>query len=262
MVRSFGDDECGFLAGAVAYQIFFALLPLLFLIVGALGLFLTREQVRDEVAGFLRDVVPLLGERRVIDELAAGSTLSLGVGLLGTVWSVTAIHDALARALGAVFGRGRARPFVRDKLAAIGFAALLLLLALVSFAFSFVLQALSDVLRTVGLGEAERIALGFASPTFGLLAGIALFALIYRALPRRRLDRPSILLGAVVAAVLWELAKSAFALYSRNLGAFRAYGALALAAGLLTWIYLSAIILLIGAEVIKAVLAEREAPSA
>ena len=210
----------------------------------------------------MRDVVPLVGERRVIDELAAGSTLSLGVGLAGTVWSVTAIHDALGRALGVVFGRGQARPFVRDKLAAVGFAALLLLLGLLSFAFSFVVQILSDLLVTAGLGEAQRIALGIASPTFGLLAGVALFALIYRAVPRRRLDRSSILLGAAVAAVLWEAAKSAFALYSRNLGAFRAYGALALAAGLLTWIYLSATILLIGAEVIKAFLAERERPSA
>ena len=257
-MRTFGEDECGFLAGAVAYQLFFALLPLLFLLVGVLGFFLTEEQVRGEVTRFVRDILPLAGERRVIDELAAGRTLSLGIGLIGTLWSVTAIHDALGRALGVVFGCEPARPFVRDKFAAVGFAALLLLLGLLSFAFSFVVQALSDLLVTAGLGEAQRVALGLASPTFGLLAGIALFALIYRAVPRRRLRQTNILLGAVVAAVLWEVAKSAFALYARNLGVFRAYGALALAAGLLTWIYLSAIILLFGAEIIKAFAAETE----
>jgi uncharacterized BrkB/YihY/UPF0761 family membrane protein len=51
--------------------------------------------------------------------------------------------------------------------------------------------------------------------------------------------------------VLGELAKVGFGYLTRALGVFQAYGALAFAAGLLTWIYLTAIIILIGAEVIK-----------
>ena len=51
--------------------------------------------------------------------------------------------------------------------------------------------------------------------------------------------------------MLWEVAKIAFGVYTRGLGAFHVYGALAFAAGLLTWVYVTAIIILIGAEVIK-----------
>jgi uncharacterized BrkB/YihY/UPF0761 family membrane protein len=51
--------------------------------------------------------------------------------------------------------------------------------------------------------------------------------------------------------VLWEVAKLAFGYFTRALGIFAAYGPLAFAAGLLTWIYLTAAIILIGAEVMK-----------
>jgi len=51
--------------------------------------------------------------------------------------------------------------------------------------------------------------------------------------------------------VLWELAKIAFGFFTRSLGIFSAYGPIAFAAGLLTWIYVTAAIILLGAEVIK-----------
>jgi len=51
--------------------------------------------------------------------------------------------------------------------------------------------------------------------------------------------------------VLWELAKIAFGFFTRAVGIFSAYGPIAFAAGLLTWIYVTAVIILIGAEVIK-----------
>lgn len=250
--RGFADDECAFLAGAVAYQIFFALLPLLLLLVGALGFFLTAGDVRAEVERLLRQVLPVAAVPRLVEQVSEGRAASLGLGILGTLWAVTAIHAALDRAFQAVFGRASRTAFVRGKLAALGFAGLLALLALLSFAFSYVVQLLGDLLGAAGLGEAQRVALAVASPAYGLLAGFVLFFLIYRVVPRRRQPLPALVSGALVAAVLWEAAKIAFALFSRAAGAFQAYGPLAVAAGLLTWIYLTAVIALLGAEVVKA----------
>jgi membrane protein len=252
LASNFQNDECPFFAGAVAYQLFFALIPMMLLLVGGLAFFLEQERVRVEAAALLAQVIPITGERQLVDDLVEGRALSLGIGLIGTIWGVTAIHAALDRALQAVFGRSSARPFVRDKLSAIAFAVLLLLIAALSFAVSFVVQALSGWLDRIGLEAAQRLVLQVLSPLWGLLAGVVLFFLIYRAIPRRRLPAGSIAMGALVAGVLWELAKIVFALWVRELGAFRTYGALALAAGLLTWIYLSALIVLVGAEVIKA----------
>jgi len=68
---------------------------------------------------------------------------------------------------------------------------------------------------------------------------------------RERVDWTTARRAALVAAVLWEIAKIAFGFLTRTLGIFSAYGALAFAAGLLTWIYVTAAIILLGAEVVK-----------
>src|SRR5207244_3961490 len=89
------------------------------------------------------------------------------------------------------------------------------------------------------------------SPILGALVGYAFFYLVYRTVPRRRPPRRLAVQAALVSAVLWEVAKLAFAFFTRALEVFAVYGPLAFAAGLLTWIYVTAVIILIGAEVVK-----------
>lgn len=239
------------MAAAVAYQMFFALLPFFLLLVGVLGVFVTTQQLRAEVVVLLREVFPGGADRRLVDEIVSSGGLSLGIGLVGTLWGVTAIYASLDRALRSVI-TGGTRTFVRSRLEGLAFALLLSVLAVVSFSFSFVVQALAGWLRSVGVAATQRGALLIVTPLAGLLAGFVLFCVIYRIVPRRRLPGRAVAAGAVVAAALWELAKVAFALLTREVGVFSAYGVLALAAGLLTWIYLTALILLLGAEVMKA----------
>ena len=249
--RDFSQDDCGFMAAAVAYQMFFALLPFLLLLAGVLSLFLTSQQLRQEVVVLLRDVFPGAVDRRLVDEIVASGGLSLGIGLVGTIWGVTAIHASLDRALRAVI-QGGSRHFIRSRLEGLAFAILLSILAVLSFALSFVVQAAAGWLRSAGVATTPREALLIVSPIAGLLAGFVLFYVIYRIVPRRRMPRMAVVVGALVAAVLWEVAKIAFALLAREAGVFKGYGVLALAAALLTWIYLTALILLLGAEVMKA----------
>lgn len=256
--RGFSDDDCAFLAAAVAYQIFFSLVPLLLLIVGVFALFLTSQQLRSEVVVLLRDVSPGGVDRRLVDEIVNSAGLSLGLGLVGTIWGVTAIHATLDRALRAVI-QGGSRTFIRGRLQGLAFAGFLTVLAVASFSMSFVMQAAAGWLRAMGVATTQRVALELVSPVGGLAAGFVLFYVVYRVVPRRRMPLAAVAAGALVAAVLWEVAKIAFAVLTRELGVFRSYGILALAAGLLTWIYLTALILLLGAEVMKA-WSERRAP--
>ena len=240
------------MAAAVAYQIFFALLPFFLLVVGVFGFFLTSQQIRQEVVVLLREVFPGGVDRRFVDEIVTSGGLSVGIGLVGTLYGVTTIHASLDRAMRAVVGEGTGRSFIRGRLQGLAFAGLLSVLAVLSFAASFLVQAFAGWLRSVGVATTQRVALQIASPLAGLLAGFVLFYIIYRIVPRRRLPRSAVIVGALVAAALWEVAKFAFALLAREAGVFRVYGVLALAAGLLTWIYLTALILLLGAEVMKA----------
>jgi membrane protein len=105
------------------------------------------------------------------------------------------------------------------------------------------------VLAVVSL--AASLTAGPLAPVLGLGVGYVVFYAVYRYIPRSRVRPGTARLAALVSAVLWEVAKVAFGFFTRSLGIFSAYGPIAFAAAMLTWIYVTAVIILIGAEVIK-----------
>ena len=153
--------------------------------------------------------------------------------------------------LAAVLGTGGKRGFVRGNAEAFAFVAAIAVLAIVSIAVSYAALAAEGALTTAGLGGAIQVLLWLVSPFLGLAAGFVLFYCIYRFIPRSRVRPHTARVAALVSAVLWEIAKFAFGIFTRSLGIFSAYGPIAFAAALLTWIYVTAVIILIGAEVIK-----------
>lgn len=234
----------------MAYQLFFAILPLLALVIGALGFVFGSARAEQELAAVMRQIYPAITgqETQLVRQLVDGRAVSFGVGLVGTLLSATAILGSLDTAISHILGQDGKRRFVRDRLNGLGFISLLLALAIISFALSYGVQAAAGGLAGVpGL----RLLLEISGPLVGLGVGYAFFYLVYRLAPRRAVRRRGARQGALVSAVLWELAKVAFAFLTRALGTFQAYGTLAFAFGLLTWIYLTAVIILIGAEVIK-----------
>src|SRR5579859_6577174 len=128
----FAADECAFLAGALAYGLFFAIVPLLALAIGALGFVYGTDRATSELAGLLGQIYPVVGgeEMTIVRQLAAGRAVSLGLGVLGTIFAVTAIHGSLDVTLASVLGRTPERDFVRGKLEALAFAGGLLLLGI------------------------------------------------------------------------------------------------------------------------------------
>lgn len=218
-----------------------------------LGFVFGDERSSRQIAQLLREIYPsaTAQEVRIVRELVEGRALSLGIGIAGTVFSAGAIYGSLDSALAAVFGREGARSFMRRNLSALAFIGAVMLVAVLSFGVSYGTAAAQDLLRSLGLAAATRAAIGVAGTLLGALAGYALFLLLFRAIPRRRLPGRAVRRAALVSAVLWEAAKLAFGAFTRAVGVFTAYGPLAFAAGLLTWIYLTAVIILVGAEVAK-----------
>lgn len=253
LVRSFVADDCPFLAGALAYQFFFALVPLLALVVGVLGFLYGDEDSSRQLARLLREVYPSATneEVRIVREIVAGRAVSLGIGLAGTLLGATAIFGSLDSAFATILGRDKARSFARGYASALTFIGAVLLVAVLSIAVSYGAAAAQDVLRSQGLAQPARTAIGVLGAVLGAGAGFVLFLLIFSIVPRTRVPARTARRAALVSAVLWEAAKLAFGAFTNAIGAFTAYGPLALAAGLLTWIYLTAVIILVGAEVMK-----------
>ena len=253
VATSFSSDECFFLAGGVAYQLFFALIPLLALIVGALAFVYGPDRAQRELVEVLRQIYPsaTAQEVRVARELVDGRALSLGFGVVGTLLAASAVHSTIDTALAIVLGGGRKRSFLRGHAAAFGMVGGIAVLAVISFALSYGAQAAQDILASSRMDELARVLVAVGSPAFGLAAGFIFFFAIYRYVPRRAVPVAIVGSAALVSALLWEVAKVAFGFFTRGLGTFSAYGPIAFAAGLLTWVYLTAVIILIGAELMK-----------
>jgi membrane protein len=229
------------------------LIPLLALIVGVLAFVFGPDRAQRDLVQILREVYPsaTAQETRIARELVQGRALSLSLGVVGTVFSTMAIHGSLERALAVVLGREGRRTFIRGNVEAAAFVVALAGVAILSFGLSFGVAALSGALVQAGFGGLVWVSVRFLSPLAGLAVGFLFFFLIYRAVPRRRPPPRVAARAALISAVLWEVAKLAFGYFTRGLALFAAYGPLAFAAGLLTWIYVTALIILFGAEVIK-----------
>jgi membrane protein len=222
-------------------------------VVGVLGFVYGPDRAERELIQLLRSVYPSANaqEVRIARELVDGRAISLGIGVVGTILGASAVHSAIDLALAVVLVGGRKRSFVRGHLEAFAFVAGIALVAVASFALSYGAQAVQDALTAAGYGGGLRLAIAILSPLVGLAAGWLFFYAIYRYVPRSRFPVTVARTAALVSAVLWEIAKVAFGFFTRSLGIFSAYGPIAFAAGLLTWVYLTAVIILIGAEFMK-----------
>jgi len=85
-----------------------------------------------------------------------------------------------------------------------------------------------------------------------ILVDTALFVVVYRFVPNRRIRWASVLVGGLASAVLWEAAKQAFRWYIEGIGVYSAvYGSLGVTIALMMWVYYSATVFIIGAALIR-----------
>ena len=246
-------DGILFLAGGIAYQMFFSLIPIVALMVGVLGFVYGSAQAQRELAQIIRDIYPsaTLQEVRIARELVDARGVTLSLGLVGTLLAAGAVFSSIDSAIRFVLGSGRTRSFMRGHLEGIALVAAVLVVALLSVALSVGAQTAQAALTAAGYGQGTRLLIAVGSPLVGLAAGWAFFYFIYRYVPRVRVSAPTARMAALVSAVLWEIAKVAFGYFARTVGAFSAFGPIAFAAGLLTWVYVTAVIILIGTEILK-----------
>jgi YihY family inner membrane protein len=249
VAKKFGDDQAGKHAALLAYYGFFSLFPLLLVFVTVLGYALAnnpglQQQLIDTVIARFPGFGPQLqGSIRTIQ----GSGIGLVIGVLGTLWGGLGIAQSAQDAMNAVWNIPyKDRPNWWLRLAR-SLGALLLVVVAV-----FAATALAQ-LGTVGHGVLGRLPLGGS-----LLLNLVLLAALFQVLTATRLPWRRLLPGAAVGAVGWSVLQALGAwIVTRQLErANLIYGAFAIVIVLLSWLYLSAQLLLYAAEV-NVVLARR-----
>ena len=256
VIRAFVRHRDPQASSAIAYQVLFAIIPLTGLLLAAFGFFMQSPERRVRMIDLVIEVVPLQSNAFVIDAIRAVATQSVGltiVGLVGFVWSSTALFSAIREAFNATWEVRTPRSFLMGKLVDVGAMVGLGLLLATSLAGTVgvhLLQGLggSDPTRAV-----YRVLMPL-STMVGLVFPAAIsfltFLLLYRYVPNVRHCMGDVWMGALVATLLFEFGKHAFTFYVTYLSPVHsAYGALGDVMLFMLWMWLSSLVLLIGAEV-------------
>jgi membrane protein len=249
VLKKFGDDRAGQLAALIAYYGFFSLFPLL-LVFATAAAFLIRNDpgLRQSLLDSLLGLFPVVGTEigREIDESVrelSGSPAAMIVGILGALWTGTAVVAAAQHAMNDVWDVPRTE---RPGLLMRTVRAFLLLFV---FTGSVVVSTfLSGTGAETGWGAIVLKAIAVAGL---VLVSVAVFAFAFRILTVATVTWRDVLPGATVAAVGWTglLMVGTWVVDRQISRASLAYGVFAVVIGLLAWIYLAALLFLLAAEV-------------
>jgi membrane protein len=235
-----------------------AIFPALAALVSAYGIFFNPTTIKNSLA-LMKGAVPaeVLNQlNQQAERIAANGrgALSAGViiGILLSLWSAMSGVKAIMDALNVVYEKRETRSFTRFNIVALlitlaGFAAFLLAIASV--------VVLPIVLSFLGLGsEAAALTGTLRWPALLLMLLIGL-AVLYRYGPDRRRARLQwVSAGSVCAALVWLIGSYLFSWYLSNFANYNVtYGSLGAGAGLTMWLWISAIVVLLGAELNAAI---------
>jgi membrane protein len=244
-------DQVPLLAAGVAFYVLLALFPAIIAGVSIYGLVADPQTVRDQINQLAQTLSPetatLIGQQVQQVTSSAGGALGLAtvIGILTALWSASSGMKALITGVNLAYDEAEGRKFVKLR----GLSILMTLAAMVVLGVALALivgfPAVPDSWPTVLQWTAAI--LRFVLLAVLLMAGLAA---LYRYAPDR--DKPKwgwASPGSVVATVLWVLASVGFSVYVNAFGNYnKTYGALAGIIILMFWLYLTAFVVLVGAE--------------
>jgi len=250
-------DYAQSMGAALAFYTMFSIAPLLLIVISVAGLVFGEDAAHGEVFGQLRELLGDPGARAVQDLLEsagrpAESALATGFGLIFLFIGATSVFAELQDALDRIWRAPHRAPasgpwgWVRVRLLSFGMILGLGFLLIVSLAFSAGLAALTkwwDPLSTGWATLANASELGLS-----LLLATVVFALIYKTMPRVRVQWADVWIGAAVTSALFVAGKFLIGNYIGRSGVSSGFGAAASLVVVLLWVYYSAQIFLFGAE--------------
>lgn len=245
-------------AAGIAFNILTALVPTILLILFVLGNVLDTASVMDGLQKYAttylvaqeyrQDILPKLQAQ--IEIVIRNRGLAGLIGLLGLLWSASALASSIRVTLNKVLRCREVRSYFVYKL--YDFLAIMLIGVLVFLSITtgpllqLVMSASDRIGESLHLPELDA----FVSYGVNWVVTLCLFLVLFRYMPYQRQERHIIVIGALTGTALWETARYVFSIYVSEFGGLgRVYGTYAFFAAAALWIYASALMLLIAAEV-------------
>ncbi|MGH7447622.1 MAG: YihY/virulence factor BrkB family protein [Longimicrobiales bacterium] len=254
------QDQIFFMGGAIAFNVLVAIVPLALAAVGVAGFFLQAQEVvspADPVVQYLLQVLPPVSPafaaymRATLNDIVSQSTGLFTIGTIVFAWLATRLVGTLRTALREIFDIQQDRGIIAGKFFDLQMVFVAGTLLAINIAITFGLNRVTEA----GIGflriadQQGSLLQDLIGQALAFLTIWFMFVLIYRYLPARRIHWRTGIISATFTALLFELMKSAFALYFRNANYASTYGALGFIAIVVIYVYYMALAFILGGEV-------------
>ncbi len=246
-------DDVTHMAAGVAYYAILSLFPLALGVMAIFTPLLESDNVQNEALSFAENYLP--GSTEALSTnlaLAAGARGAQGaLSVLGLLWTASALFGAVSRAVNRAWDVHHDRPFYIAKARHIFMAMAVGFLFFSSVTITSTLQFLNVVYLPV-IGETELVSAWAAQALARLLpfiSSLGIFLLVFKYVPNTKTYWRYVWPGAVLTGLAFEISKSLFVFYVATIADYgRVYGPLGAVVVLQVWVYVSALLLIVGAE--------------
>jgi len=237
-----------FLAAGLAFFFLVTVIPLLLLGASTLGFVLSSEEASREVVAQVTRNFPVYRREitaailRIVDTRAVSGI----AGTLMLIFFSTPLLGATRLIMHKMLGVRQGGSYVGNFLLDAGMVLVLTVMLFAASSVTWLFQWFQDfVVRPAHLAPEWALGITIA---FSVVLSTMMFYFAYRYVPRRRPRILAALLGGVLTAILWEIAKQLFRLYIRQVGVYdQIYGPLGVLVAFVMFVYYSAIVFVFGA---------------
>ena len=246
-----------YMSAAIAYYAFFALFPLSLALIAVFSLVLHIEGFEEQLIEGLRIQIPVLAEAddeflgNFFQSISRGRAVGSIVAIVGLFWVSQQVFSAIRKSINVIWGIEKTRPFLTERLMDIalmfGAATLLFASVFITGLLTF-FQELSSILLP-NAPISDPVLWQQSAVLVPLLLSFFVFLTLYWWLPNTKLRFRDVWPTALAGAAAFEISKVIFIFYLRNASgvATSIYGGLSTIIVLMIFVYVSSIILLVGA---------------
>ncbi|NUN08292.1 MAG: YihY/virulence factor BrkB family protein [Ignavibacteriaceae bacterium] len=262
LYNNFNDHHLFLFSGGLAFSLFICIIPITLLLLWGLGYLLDSAEVEMQISTFIDTLIPYEIYASYAKEIIYGRMKEMidyrdaaGIaGVIGVFLSASGFFSSTRTILNRVFGATSDHNFIFAKLKDFALIILVIMIFFISTFFLPLYEALRKTSEaTINFYFVEITFLGRLTTTIiSFIVIFVLFLVLYRIVPFKKLKVKSLLVGTLWAASLWEAAKQGFGYYIYNLASYgKIYGAYAVLVVIAFWVYYSAVVFIIGAEISK-----------
>ncbi|MFC1973774.1 YihY/virulence factor BrkB family protein [Chloroflexota bacterium] len=253
-VHEFLTDNCPHLAAGISYYFLLSLFPLALALISIAGFILRSPEVESSVADYIANTLPAAGDF-VASTLRGVARSWTATGIMATIGLLVAglgVFTAVRKSLNTAWGVKKPRAFLRERLMELGMMVGVTILFAASFSFTTIL----NITPSFPIFGQPLISDGLLQTPFSTLFSVLLsfvtFIFLYKFVPNIKTNWRSIWLGALVAALAFVGITKLFIWFLAGFANYNlVYGSLGTLMGLMTWVYVSSVIMLFCAKFIS-----------